>query len=105
MRFDSVLLKTDGSAYAMSGWASDRRESRFAFASACNVGRWIWWRPSCRASAGHSDRCFGLTRVMRSLLELGDNWSIIRDSNQALVDDEPRAVVRSVRATGDDWWS
>ena len=35
---------------------------------------------------------FGLAKVMRSLLELGDNWTIIRDANQSLVHAISRAM-------------
>ena len=93
LRLDSVLLKTDGVRLCDVGLGVGLPREPFLLQLG-NVGQMDLVAPELHVARPPDIRTdvFGLTRVMRSLLELGDNWSIIRDSNQALVDVMNRAL-------------
>jgi len=93
LRLDSVLLKTDGVRLSDVGLGVGLPREPFLLQLA-NVGQMESVAPELHAARPPDIRTdvFGLARVMRSLLDLGDNWPIIRDSNQTLVDVLERAM-------------
>lgn len=93
LRLDSVLLKTDGVRLCDTGLGVGLPREPFLLQLG-NVGQMDMVAPELHVARPPDIRTdvFGLARVMRSLLELGDNWSIIRDSNQVLVDVMNRAL-------------
>ena len=93
LRLDSVLLKTDGVRLGDVGLGMGLPREPFLLLLA-NVGQMDSVAPELHAARPPDLRTdvFGLARMMRSLLELGDNWPIIRDSNQQLVEVISRAL-------------
>ena len=93
LRLDSVLLKTDGVRLGDVGLGIGLPREPFLLLLA-NVGQMDSVAPELHAARPPDLRTdvFGLARMMRSLLELGDNWPIIRDSNQQLVEVISRAL-------------
>ena len=93
LRLDSVLLKTDGVRLGDVGLGVGLPREPFLLHLG-NVGQMDSGAPELHAGRPPNVRTdvFGLARIMRSLLDLGDNWSIIRDSNQLLVEVMTRAL-------------
>ena len=93
LRLDSVLLKTDGVRLGDVGLGVGLPREPFLLHLG-NVGQMDSVAPELHAGRPPNVRTdvFGLARIMRSLLDLGDNWSIIRDSNQLLVEVMTRAL-------------
>ncbi len=86
LRLDSVLLKTDGIRLGDIGLGIGLPREPYLLQLG-SFGQMEAVAPELHAARPADIRTdvFGLARVMRSLLELGDNWPIIRDSNQMLV--------------------
>ncbi len=86
LRLDSVLLKTDGIRLGDIGLGIGLPREPYLLQLG-SVGQMEAVAPELHAARPADIRTdvFGLARVMRSLLDLGENWPIIRDSNQQLV--------------------
>ncbi|HNN51549.1 MAG TPA: protein kinase [Pseudomonadota bacterium] len=93
LRLDSVLLKTDGIRLGDVGLGVGLPREPFLLQLG-TVGQMEAVAPELHAARPADIRTdvFGLAKVMRSLLELGDNWTIIRDANQSLVHAISRAM-------------
>jgi serine/threonine protein kinase len=86
VRLDSVLLKTDGIRLCDVGLGMGLPREPYLLQLG-SVGQMEAVAPEIHAARPADIRTdvFGVARVMQSLLELGDNWSLIQENNPPLV--------------------